>query len=41
MLIHLLRGTGLDGLSAMGPDPIRPILALRRAETAACAPSWA
>ena len=35
MLINLLRGTGLDGLGAMGPDPTRPLLALRRADTAA------
>jgi tRNA(Ile)-lysidine synthase len=33
MLINLLRGTGLDGLAAMGPDPTRPLLALRRADT--------
>ncbi|MET0457728.1 MAG: tRNA lysidine(34) synthetase TilS [Ilumatobacteraceae bacterium] len=34
MLINLLRGTGLDGLAAMGPDPARPLLALRRSDTA-------
>jgi tRNA(Ile)-lysidine synthase len=34
MLINLLRGTGLDGLAAMGPDPTRPLLALRRSDTA-------
>jgi tRNA(Ile)-lysidine synthase len=33
LLINLLRGAGLDGLTAMGPSPIRPILALRRADT--------
>jgi tRNA(Ile)-lysidine synthase len=35
LLINLLRGAGADGLSAMGPLATRPILALRRAETAA------
>jgi tRNA(Ile)-lysidine synthase len=35
MLINLLRGTGIDGLIALGPAPTRPILALRRAETRA------
>lgn len=35
VLINLLRGTGLDGLAAMGPSPRRPLLALRRAETVA------
>jgi tRNA(Ile)-lysidine synthase len=35
MLINLLRGTGADGLTALGPAPTRPILALRRAETEA------
>ena len=34
VLINLLRGAGLDGLSGMGPDR-HPILGLRRAETAA------
>lgn len=34
LLINLLRGSGLDGLTAMGPIPTRPILTLRRAETA-------
>ena len=33
MLLNLLRGAGLDGLAAMGPDDRRPILALRRSET--------
>lgn len=33
LLINLLRGTGASGLSAMGPAPTRPILALRRRET--------
>ena len=35
MLINLLRGAGLDGLTAMGPAPTRPLLALRRWETRA------
>ena len=35
MLINLLRGAGLDGLTAMGPSPTRPLLALRRWETRA------
>jgi tRNA(Ile)-lysidine synthase len=35
MLINLLRGSGLDGLTAMGPSPTRPLLALRRTETRA------
>jgi tRNA(Ile)-lysidine synthase len=33
MLINLLRGTGLDGLTALGPQPTRPLLGLRRHET--------
>ena len=35
MLINLLRGAGLDGLTALGPGPCRPLLALRRRETVA------
>jgi tRNA(Ile)-lysidine synthase len=35
MLINLLRGTGIDGLTALGPAPTRPIVALRRTETGA------
>ncbi len=40
MLLHLMRGTGLDGLAAMravpaGPGVRRPLLALRRHETQA------
>jgi tRNA(Ile)-lysidine synthase len=34
MLVNLLRGAGPDGLAALGPAPTRPILALRRTETA-------
>lgn len=36
ILLHLLRGTGLDGLGALDPgDPRRPLLRLRRRETRA------
>jgi tRNA(Ile)-lysidine synthase len=34
LLINLMRGSGLDGLTALAPDPRRPLLALRRRETA-------
>jgi tRNA(Ile)-lysidine synthase len=33
VLLRLLRGTGPDGLAAMAPGPLHPLLALRRAET--------
>jgi tRNA(Ile)-lysidine synthase len=34
-LINLLRGAGASGLAGMRPGPTKPLLALRRAETAA------
>lgn len=38
VLANLLRGAGLDGLAAMRPGPVHPLLGLRRAETrAVCA----
>lgn len=33
IVLHLLRGAGLDGLAGMRPDPCRPIVALRRRDT--------
>jgi tRNA(Ile)-lysidine synthase len=33
ILINLLRGSRLDGLTSMAPSPTRPLLALRRRET--------
>jgi tRNA(Ile)-lysidine synthase len=35
VLLNLLRGAGADGLAAMRPGPTKPLLALRRSETAA------
>lgn len=35
VLLALVRGTGIDGLAALGPGPSHPIVGLRRAETAA------
>jgi len=38
VVLALLRGTGVDGLAALPPDPTHPIVALRRSEThALCA----
>lgn len=38
VLLRLMRGSGGDGLSGIAPGPLRPILALRHAETeAVCA----
>jgi tRNA(Ile)-lysidine synthase len=38
VLLHLLRGAGLDGIAGIQPDQRRPLLGLRRAEThALCA----
>lgn len=33
VLLNLLRGAGLDGLSAMSPGPTKPLLSVRRHET--------
>lgn len=35
VLLNMMRGSGLEGLSGMRPGPRRPILALRRADTEA------
>ncbi len=35
VVLNLLRGAGLDGLSGMAPGPTKPLLGLRRAETSA------
>jgi len=35
IILNLLRGAGLDGLAGMRPGPAKPILGLRRADTAA------
>ncbi|MGQ0520938.1 MAG: tRNA lysidine(34) synthetase TilS [Actinomycetota bacterium] len=35
IVLNLLRGAGLDGLAGMRPGPAKPLLALRRSETAA------
>ncbi len=39
VLLNLLRGSALDGLSAMRPGPRHPVLALRRSEAAALSDS--
>jgi tRNA(Ile)-lysidine synthase len=41
VLLNLLRGAGLDGLSAMSPGPTKPLLALRRHDTLAVCRSLA
>jgi len=33
VLVNLLRGAGLDGLAAMAPGPVHPLLAVRRGQT--------
>lgn len=35
VLLNLLRGAGLDGLAGIRPGPTKPLLAIRRSETAA------
>ncbi|MBW3579512.1 MAG: tRNA lysidine(34) synthetase TilS [Actinobacteria bacterium] len=35
VVLNLVRGAGLDGMAAMRPGPTKPLLALRRRETAA------
>ncbi len=35
VLLHLMRGSGLDGVRGIGSRPRRPLLALRRSETQA------
>lgn len=35
IVLNLLRGSGLDGLAGIRPGPTKPLLGLRRAETAA------
>lgn len=40
LLVNLLRGTGPDGLGAMAAGPAKPLLALRRAETAGVGPAF-
>ena len=33
VLLNMIRGAGLDGLAAMRPGPVHPMLAVRRSET--------
>jgi tRNA(Ile)-lysidine synthase len=35
VVLNMIRGAGLDGLAAMRPGPVHPLLALRRSETRA------
>lgn len=40
VLVNLMRGAGIDGLSGMRPGPNHPLLALRRSETVALCEAW-
>lgn len=41
VVLNLIRGAGIDGLGAMRAGPTKPMLALRRAETAELCRRWA